>query len=64
VSDADLGLLRPAPDEIHHLIPHIVVDASSQAGRALPQEESNVKARVNPNGSAPATLENGRMPVQ
>src|SRR5713226_5362946 len=22
--DADLGLLRPAPDEIHHLIPHIV----------------------------------------
>src|SRR6267142_3538830 len=21
---ADLGLLRPAPDEIHHLIPHIV----------------------------------------
>src|SRR6202158_3593511 len=23
-SDADLGLLRPAPDEIHHLIPHIV----------------------------------------
>src|SRR2546430_9934162 len=23
-ADADLGLLRPAPDEIHHLIPHIV----------------------------------------
>src|SRR5271157_4151486 len=23
-SDADLGLLRPAPNEIHHLIPHIV----------------------------------------
>src|SRR5437867_4615955 len=22
--DADLGLLRPAPDEIHHLIPHIM----------------------------------------
>src|SRR5271168_4774468 len=23
-ADADLRLLRPAPDEIHHLIPHIV----------------------------------------
>src|ERR1700733_8733602 len=23
-SDADLGLLRPAPDKIHHLIPHIM----------------------------------------
>src|ERR1700738_3284760 len=23
-SDVDLGLLRPAPDEIHHLIPHIM----------------------------------------
>src|SRR5260370_35469456 len=23
-ADADLGLLRPAPDEIDHLIPHIV----------------------------------------
>src|SRR5271170_947827 len=23
-SGADLGLLRPAPDEIHHLVPHIV----------------------------------------
>src|SRR5213079_3130591 len=23
-SGTDLGLLRPAPDEIHHLIPHIV----------------------------------------
>src|SRR5215813_11055894 len=23
-SDADLGLLRPAPNEIHHLIPHIM----------------------------------------
>ena len=23
-ADADLGLLRPAPDEIYHLIPHIV----------------------------------------
>src|ERR1019366_3475501 len=23
-ADADLGLLRPAPDEIHHLIPHIM----------------------------------------
>src|SRR5260370_17582364 len=23
-SDADLALLRPAPDEIHHLIPHIM----------------------------------------
>jgi hypothetical protein len=22
--DADLGLLRPAPDEIHHLVPHIM----------------------------------------
>src|SRR5580698_10524299 len=23
-SDADLGFLRPAPDKIHHLIPHIM----------------------------------------
>src|ERR1019366_7325617 len=23
-SGTDLGLLRPAPDEIHHLIPHIM----------------------------------------
>ncbi len=22
--DADLGLLRPAPDEIHHLVPHVM----------------------------------------
>ena len=25
-SDADLGLLRPAPDEIHDLVPHVVRD--------------------------------------
>src|ERR1017187_1857299 len=23
-SDTDLGLLRPVPDEIHHLVPHIM----------------------------------------
>jgi hypothetical protein len=22
--DADLGLLRPTPDEIHHLVPHVM----------------------------------------
>jgi len=23
-TDADLGLLRPAPDEIHYLVPHVM----------------------------------------
>jgi hypothetical protein len=23
-SDTDLGLFRPTPDEIHHLVPHIM----------------------------------------
>src|ERR1700745_3961134 len=30
-ADADLSLLRQAPDEIHHLIPHIVREPSTRS---------------------------------